>query len=42
MGVNLGLPGETLTPLADVDADEAPYFSTVLVAPVRTETGGRL
>ncbi len=42
LGVNIGLPGETVTPLAEVDADSAPYFSTVLVAPVRTETGGRL
>jgi len=42
LGVNLGLPGETITPLADVDAETAPYFSTVLVAPRRTETGGRL
>jgi precorrin-2/cobalt-factor-2 C20-methyltransferase len=42
LGVNIGLPGETLTPLAEVDAEAAPYFSTVLVAPVRTETGGRL
>nr|WP_300142408.1 precorrin-2 C(20)-methyltransferase [Propionicimonas sp.] len=42
LGVDLGLPGETVIPLAEVVADEAPYFSTVLVAPVRTETGGRL
>lgn len=42
LGVNIGLPGETVTPLAEVDAETAPYFSTVLVAPVRTETGGRL
>ncbi|MGC3993087.1 MAG: precorrin-2 C(20)-methyltransferase [Propionicimonas sp.] len=42
LGVNIGLPGESLTPLSEVDAESAPYFSTVLVAPVRTETGGRL
>ncbi|MFT4109890.1 precorrin-2 C(20)-methyltransferase [Propionicimonas sp.] len=42
LGVNIGLPGETILPLAEVDAESAPYFSTVLVAPVRTETGGRL
>jgi precorrin-2/cobalt-factor-2 C20-methyltransferase len=42
LGVNLGLPGERITPLSEVDADTAPYFSTVLVAPVRSETGGRL
>lgn len=42
LGVDVGLPGETITPLCDVDTDRAPYFSTVLVAPARTETGGRL
>ena len=42
LGVNVGLPGQTITPLADVDLDQAPYFSTVLVAPHRTQTGGRL
>ena len=42
LGVDIGLPGQTVTPLAEVDADTAPYFSTVLVAPVRAETGGRL
>lgn len=42
LGVNIGLPGETITPLAEVDAETAPYFSTVLIAPPRTEIGGRL
>lgn len=42
IGVNVGLPGEQLMPLAELDADRAPYFSTVLVAPTRTATGGRL
>ena len=42
LGVNIGLPGQEITPLAEVDAQRAPYFSTVLVAPLRTETGGRL
>ena len=42
LGVNIGLPGQVLTPLADVTVATAPYFSTVLVAPTRTETGGRL
>jgi precorrin-2/cobalt-factor-2 C20-methyltransferase len=42
LGINIGLPGESLTRLGDVDAEKAPYFSTILVAPVRTETGGRL
>ena len=42
LGVDVGLPGGTITALAAVDADAAPYFSTVLVAPRRPETGGRL
>ncbi len=42
LGVNVGLPDQQLTPLSEVDAEQAPYFSTVLVAPKRTETGGRL
>lgn len=42
LGINVGLPGQQLTPLCEVDAEQAPYFSTVLVAPKRTETGGRL
>ncbi len=40
LGVDVGLPGEALTRLSDVDADRAPYFSTVLVAP-RRDQGGR-
>lgn len=42
LGVNVGLAGQTITALADVDLTDAPYFSTILVAPHRTETGGRL
>ncbi|QLQ17415.1 MAG: precorrin-2 C(20)-methyltransferase [Micropruina sp.] len=42
LGVNVGLPGQTITPLSEVDAASAPYFSTVLVAPRRTTTGGAL
>ncbi len=42
LGVNVGLPGQTITPLGDVEAASAPYFSTVLVAPRRTSTGGAL
>jgi precorrin-2/cobalt-factor-2 C20-methyltransferase len=42
LGVNLGLPGQRLVPLSEADAEHAPYFSTVLVAPLRSETGGRL
>jgi precorrin-2/cobalt-factor-2 C20-methyltransferase len=42
LGVDIGLPGQTITPLDRVDADIAPYFSTVLAAPRRPETGGRL
>ncbi|MBK8469465.1 MAG: precorrin-2 C(20)-methyltransferase [Actinomycetales bacterium] len=42
LGVNVGLPGQTITPLSEVTAESAPYFSTVLVAPRRTSTGGAL
>lgn len=42
LGVNVGLPGQTITPLSEVKATSAPYFSTVLVAPRRTTTGGAL
>ena len=42
LGVNIGLVGESITPLSEVDAATAPYFSTVLVAPVRDAAGGRL
>ncbi len=42
LGVNVGLEGQTITPLSEVDAAQAPYFSTVLVTPRRTATGGRL
>ncbi|MFT4296920.1 MAG: precorrin-2 C(20)-methyltransferase [Micropruina sp.] len=42
LGVNVGLPGEELIAVSDVTADRAPYFSTLLVAPARTRTGGRL
>ena len=42
LGVNVGLPGQTITPLSEVQAASAPYFSTVLVAPRRTSTGGAL
>lgn len=42
LGVDVGLPTETLTVLSTVSDSEAPYFSTVLVPAVRTTTGGRL
>lgn len=42
LGVNIGLPGQTITPLSEVETAGAPYFSTVLVAPRRTSTGGAL
>lgn len=42
LGVNVGLPGEKVTAVGEVTADRAPYFSTLLVAPARTRTGGRL
>lgn len=40
-GSHLGLPTETVTPLADVDV-EAPYLSTVLVPARRRGRGGAL
>ena len=40
--MNVGLPGQTITPLSEVEAASAPYFSTVLVAPRRNTTGGAL
>lgn len=42
LGVNIGLPGEELTPLDEVSEEHAPYFSTVLVTPRRTAIGGML
>lgn len=42
LGTNLGLAEEELVPLEAIEADAAPYFSTLLVAPARTATGGRL
>ena len=42
LGVDVGLADEKIVPLAEVDATRAPYFSTVLVTPARTHTGGRL
>lgn len=42
LGVEVGLPAQQLTPLAEVAEATAPYFSTVLIAPQRGETGGRL
>lgn len=42
MGTNLGLPEQELVTLDAIEADAAPYFSTLLVAPSRAATGGRL
>jgi precorrin-2/cobalt-factor-2 C20-methyltransferase len=42
LGVDVGLPSQRLVPLAEVGNEPVPYFATVIVAPVRTETGGRL
>lgn len=43
LGVDLTLPHQRLLAIDDLADDEhAPYFSTVLSAPERTETGGRL
>jgi precorrin-2/cobalt-factor-2 C20-methyltransferase len=40
-GAHLGLPGERVTPLSDVDGP-APYLSTVLIPARRTGRGGKL
>ncbi len=43
VGTEIGLPDQSIRPLAEVpESETAPYFSTVLVAPVRPTTGGRL
>ncbi|HET9127853.1 MAG TPA: precorrin-2 C(20)-methyltransferase [Propionibacteriaceae bacterium] len=42
LGVNIGLVDQTIIPISEVDAARAPYFSTVMVTPRRSETGGRL
>lgn len=42
MGTNLGLPEQELVDLRAIEPATAPYFSTLLVAPARTATGGRL
>jgi len=42
LGVDVGLPSQRLVPLAEAENEQVPYFATVIVAPVRTETGGRL
>ncbi|MBK8446565.1 MAG: precorrin-2 C(20)-methyltransferase [Micropruina sp.] len=42
MGTDVGLPGQRLQRLSEIDAEAAPYFSTILVAPARPLTGGRL
>ncbi|WP_347348770.1 precorrin-2 C(20)-methyltransferase [Nigerium sp.] len=41
VGTNVGLPGQRIVPASDADGP-ANYFSTVLSAPRRTSTGGRL
>lgn len=42
LGVDVGLPSQRLIPLAEAENEQVPYFATVIVAPVRNETGGRL
>lgn len=41
LGTDLGLPSERVVPLSEV-TDRAPYFSTVLAAPKRSTTGGKI
>lgn len=42
VGTDVGLPGETIVDGPDAAHTRAPYFSTVLSAPARATTGGRL
>ncbi len=42
LGVDVGLPSQRMIPLAEAGNEQVPYFATVIVAPVRAETGGRL
>jgi len=41
-GAHLGLPGEVVRPLAEVDVQHAPYLSTVIVSAGRKSRGGKL
>ena len=41
-GTDVGLPGESIVAGRDAARTGAPYFSTVLSAPARPTTGGRL
>jgi precorrin-2/cobalt-factor-2 C20-methyltransferase len=40
LGAHLGLPGERVEPLSDVD--DAPYLSSVLIPARRTHRGGKI
>jgi len=42
LGIDVGTPDEHVLPLSEFDADDSPYFSAVLVPPIRTGTGERL
>ena len=42
LGVDIGTPGERTIPLSESLAEDQPYFSTILIPPARTGTGGRL
>ena len=42
VGTDVGLPGESIVAGRDAARTGAPYFSTVLSAPARATTGGRL
>lgn len=39
-GIDIGMPGERIVPISELD--EAPYFTSVLIAPQRGGTGERL
>ncbi|GAB77085.1 precorrin-2 C20-methyltransferase /cobalt-factor II C20-methyltransferase [Austwickia chelonae] len=42
LGENIGLDREKITPATELTENTAPYFSTALTTPTRTEIGGRL
>lgn len=42
IGTDIGLPGQRIESLNELDQETAPYFSSVLSAPHRSTTGGQL
>ena len=42
IGTDIGLSGESIKALSEVEDSVVPYFATVIIPPVRTHTGSRL